>query len=215
MSFDPTSMEEDLRRLRAAALDPSLLDRLDACSDDSWTELNPMELHYEKQLLANTPAKLPPALMASLEATLRDIPFPKNQTIVTFPLKKTAAPKQHRGWWGAAAAVALTGAVTALLIPVHRDAGNLSENNTGVPAIAIDSPAPIASPARSGLVPAGFNRDLSEASDQGVVWNPDKQPHRVVKVVYKERVTLKDADGRTYQVEQPRVEYILVPARTD
>ena len=28
-------------------------------------------------------------------------------------------------------------------------------------------------------------------------------------------VTLKDAAGRTYQVEQPRVEYILVPAQTD
>jgi hypothetical protein len=28
-------------------------------------------------------------------------------------------------------------------------------------------------------------------------------------------VTLKDANGRTVQVEQPRVEYMLVPAKTD
>jgi hypothetical protein len=28
-------------------------------------------------------------------------------------------------------------------------------------------------------------------------------------------VTLKDPSGRTYQVEQPRVEYIFVPAKTD
>ena len=40
-------------------------------------------------------------------------------------------------------------------------------------------------------------------------------PHRLLKVVYMDRVTLKDADGRTYQVEQPRIEYILVPATAD
>jgi hypothetical protein len=34
-------------------------------------------------------------------------------------------------------------------------------------------------------------------------------------VVYKDLVTLKDASGRTVQVEQPRVEYMLVPAKTD
>jgi hypothetical protein len=65
------------------------------------------------------------------------------------------------------------------------------------------------------LVPAGFDRGLSEASDEGVVWQSANRPHRVLKVVYQERVTLKDSAGRTYQVEQPRVEYILVPAKTD
>ena len=43
----------------------------------------------------------------------------------------------------------------------------------------------------------------------------NQQPQRVLKVVYMDRVTLKDSAGRTYQVEQPRVEYILVPATAD
>jgi len=208
MSSDPTSIEADLQRLRAAGLEGSLLDRLDACIDGTWAELDPVEIHYEKRLLSVAPAKLPPALMASLEATLRDVPFANNQIIVPFPQEKSTTPQKHRGWWGAAAAVALTGAVTALLVPMNQGTGRIAET----PPNRIH-----AVPSLTGgeLVPAGFNRDLSEASDQGVVWQANKQPHRVLRVVYKERVTLKDAAGKTYQVEQPRVEYILVPAKTD
>ena len=202
-------METDLRRLRAAGLDEALLDRLDACTDATWTELKPEEIRFERQLLEIAPAKLPPALMASLEAKLQGVPFSTDQTIVRFPLNTAAAPQRHqRGWWAAAAAVALTGAVTALLIPTGQGPEKLADTKqTRI--------YPNPSPTGGELVPAGYNSDLSEASDQGVVWNANRQPHRVVKVVYMDRVTLKDASGRTYQVEQPRVEYILVPTKTD
>jgi hypothetical protein len=64
-------------------------------------------------------------------------------------------------------------------------------------------------------VPAGLNRGLREARDEGVVLNNKRLPHRILKFVYNEQVTYKDAEGRTYQVEQPRVEYLIVPAKTD
>jgi hypothetical protein len=70
-------------------------------------------------------------------------------------------------------------------------------------------------PATGELIPASFKRGLSETRDEGVIWQTNEQPHRVLKVVYVDRATLKDAQGRTYQVEQPRVEYLLVPAQTD
>ena len=47
------------------------------------------------------------------------------------------------------------------------------------------------------------------------MWQTDTQPKSVVRVIYKDKMTLKDDRGRTFQVEQPRVEYLLVPARTD
>jgi hypothetical protein len=75
--------------------------------------------------------------------------------------------------------------------------------------------APVTNSANGNFVPAGFNRGLSEVHDEGVVWKSNSQPHSVVRVVYKDLVTLKDANGRTVQVEQPRVEYMLVPAKTD
>lgn len=208
MSFDPTPIEADLRRVRPAVLDADLLDRLDACADASWTELTHAEAQQEQQLRAVTPTRLSPALMASLEATLRKVPFSQAETIISFPVKKTTAQPTRHNWWGAAAAVALTGAITALLIPVNPGPGQLAGK-------APENPITPVSPNTSELTPAGFNRGLSEASDEGVIWQSNQPPHRVLKMIYKEQVTLKDANGRIYQMEQPRVEYILVPTKTD
>ena len=209
MSLDPSSLESDLLRLRATALDESLLARLDACTTNTWTHLQPAEIAFEQHLHAITPALLPPALQASLESALRDVPFPGDEKIVRFPHQQPAAPRHHRAWWSVAAAVALTGAVPALLMPAHHPAGNPTA--AAPPANHTARPAP-----ESGvLVPAGFNRGLSEARDEGVIWQANDQPQRVLKFVYMESVTLKDATGHTYQVEQPRVEYILIPADND
>lgn len=208
MSFDPTPIEADLRRVRPAVLDSELLDRLDACADASWTELTSAEARQEQQLRAITPTRLSPALMASLEATLCAVPFSQAETIIGFPVKKTTAHPSRRNWWGAAAAVALTGAITALLVPVNPSPRQVAGNSSETPITPV-------SPNSSELIPAGFNRGLSEASDEGVIWQSNQPPHQVLKMIYKDQVTLKDANGRLYQMEQPRVEYILVPTKTD
>ena len=208
MSLEPPTIESELRNLRPAALDEALLARLDACAGDTWTDLDPAELAFEKHLRGTTPAKLPAGLTASLEAALAGVRFPNEEKIVSFPKREVAAPRGNRGWWSAAAAVALTGAITAFLVPMnHRQA-----------PVAVDSPKSSPAPSLTNsdkLIPAGFGSDLSEARDEGVIWQKNNRPHRVVKFVYMDRVTLKDASGATYQVEQPRVEYILVPAKTD
>ena len=208
MSFDPSSIESDLRRLRASALDESLLARLDACTARTWTAPQPAEIQFEQHLHASTPAKLSSTLSASLESALRNVPFPGNEHILRFPQQKPAAPRHHRAWLSAAAAaVALIGAVTALLVPINHHSDKLA---TVPPKARTTRPAPTAD-----LIPAGFNRGLSEARNEGVIWQSNDQPHRVLRIVYMDRVTLRDAAGRTYQVDQPRVEYILVPANTD
>lgn len=203
MPADPSSIENDLRQLHAAALDDALLARLEACADGVWTRLSPAELEFEHRLRAIAPAPLPDSLMASLESKLAGVPFqaaaPK---IVRFPEAGSRTARRSGGWW-AAAAVALLGALAGSFVPF----GSTEKPVAAAPSVR---PAPAAP-----LVPAGFNRDLRETSDEGVIWHSSKQPHRVLKVVYQERVTLKDAAGRTYEVEQPRVEYILVPAKTD
>ncbi|RYF04246.1 MAG: hypothetical protein EOO77_29925 [Oxalobacteraceae bacterium] len=116
--------------------------------------------------------------------------------------------------WSAAAAVALIGAATALLMPGERPGGGniASQERTAPPAVTTSPANPSAT---SNLVPASFDRGLSEVHDEGVVWNQGNGPQSVVRVVYTDRVTLKHPDGRTYQVEQPKVKYVLVPARTD
>ena len=205
MSSDPSSIESDLQRLNPVTLDQRLLTRLDACASDTWTELDPADLKFEQLLRSNSPAMLPASLMDSLVAATCDVPFPGTDQIISFPQPAT---RHHRSWWSAAAVVALSGAITALLLPTSLNSNKLAASS---PPKHGTAPAP----GSHKLVPASFNRGLTEAHDEGVVWQSNDQPHRVLKVVYTDRATLKDQTGRTYQVEQPRVEYILVPAHTD
>jgi hypothetical protein len=209
MSSDLSSLENDLRRLDAAPLDESLLARLEACAAGTWTQLDPLEKEFEQRLRGITPAALDARLLERLESTLAAVPFPAEPPrIVHFPVRQAPVRHSRNGWWAAAAAVALFGALAGWLVPqksASTPVAEVQENPT--------RPAP-AAPATS-LVPAGYNRGLSAASDEGVVIHNDCRPHRVLKFVYREQVTLKDASGRTYRVEQPRVEYLFVPAKTD
>lgn len=211
MASDLSSIENDLRQLHAAVLDESLLARLEACADGCMTRLDPTEMEFEQRLRSMPPAQLTPEFMATLHATVAAVPFPAAEPkIVHFPVGKSALSghvRHQRQWWGAAAAVALFGALAGWLVPGASPPQPLAGSRPGTPEIRPAAAAP--------LVPASFNRGLSEATDEGVIWHSSQQPHRVLKVVYQERATLKDAAGRTYQVEQPRVEYILVPTKTD
>jgi len=208
MSSDSTSLESELQGLRAAPLDEALLARLEACADGSWTALDPVELEFEQRLRGMAPARMPESLMRSLESSVAGVPFTKDPPkIVRFPDRDVQPQRAPRSWWSAAAAVALLGGLAGMLVPAAKP---------GKEAVAASGSATsIRSAPAAPLIPAGFNRGLKEASDEGVIWQSSQRPHRVLKVVYQDRVTLKDASGKTYQVEQPRVEYILVPAKTD
>lgn len=209
MTPDHPSLEAELRDIKAVALDDAFLTRLEASAEGTWTELSQQEVRFENLLRGTTPAKLDPAFLANLESIVRDVPFAVNEKIVPFPKAASTAPaRRQRPIWGAAAAVALIGAATALFMPTGR-------NPATTPRQIASAPAPIKSPATGSFVPASFNRGLSEVHDEGVVWKSNSQPHSVVRVIYKDQVILKDANGRTVQVEQPRVEYMLVPAKTD
>lgn len=221
MSPDLSSLESDLRQLRPAALEASLLARLAACGDNSRAELPTAELppaelpaelqRCEHQLRRHRAAPLPPALLASLAALNPDLAGATTPDIVRFPVPQATAHRHHRAWWSAAAVVALSGALAALLVPARHDSRVLAATVPQARAAA----APRVTPPAGQLTPASFNRGLSEARDEGVIWQSHDQPHRVLKVVYMDRVTLKNPAGQTYQVDQPRVEYILVPAKTD
>lgn len=209
MTPDLTSLEADLRELQASALDDALFLRLEGAADGTWTELSHSEIRFENLLREVSPASLSADFLSKLEGVVAQAPFTVNEKIVLFPKTKSPAPlRKSRPIWGAAAAVALIGAATAFMIP------------TAKPPLKVAQQAPVSSPAITAapvgnLVPASFNRGLSGVSDEGIVWKSNKQPHSVVRVSYEEKITLKDAMGKTYQVVQPRVQYMLFPAKTD
>jgi hypothetical protein len=210
MNQDLSTLEEELRKLQAAPLDDALLARLEASAEGTWTELTREELRFENLLRQSAPSKLAPDFLAELESVTRGVHFPVNGKILLFPKGAPAAmTRTHRPMWAAAAAVAIIGAASALLMPTGEIPKTVSVGS------GLTSP-PVSAYAAQNFVPASFNRGLSEVHDEGVIWKSNtEQPQRVVRVVYMDRITLKDANGRTFEVEQPRVEYMLVPAKTD
>lgn len=210
MNPDLPSLESELRQLQAPLLDDAFLARLEAATDGSLTNLTAEELQFEKLLRRTSPTALSPQLMADLETIVRHVPFAINEKIVLFPNgSQPVQPSSNRFMWRAAAAVAMIGAISAFFIP--------TPNNRPGPALAKQQPsvAPAVTPNPQNFVPASFNRGLTEVHDEGVVWKSNNQPHSVVRVVYKDQITLKDHQGRTVEVEQPRVEYMLVPTKAD
>lgn len=213
MTHDQTSLEAQLRELQATALDDALLLRLEAAAEGTLTQLGHEEIRFEAFLRKSPPARLSPDFLARLEAVVHEVPFAMNDKIVLFP-KANNATHSHRKrpLWGAAAAVALIGAATALLVPAGKAPEQVARQS--IPQSAPVSP-PASHMANNNFVPASFNRGVSEVHDEGVVWKSNNQPHSLVRVTYKDKITLKDKEGRTFQVEQPRVEYMLVPAKSN
>ncbi len=213
MSEDRPNLEPELRKLHAAGLDPSLLDRLEAAAEDRLTELDPLELQFEAELRRFRPRALPPTLLASLEIQSSALPFPETADVVPFPMASpTAAPR--RSAWAAAAAVALLGGLAALLLPTTQPGNSGQIVSAPAPAATIPDAAS-STPQAAELTPAGFSCKLSETSDEGIIWPSNQRAHRVLKVVYKDLITLKRSDGSSYQIEQPRIEYFIVPTHSD
>ena len=206
MNHDLHDLESSLSGLRPARADGGLLERLESAADGSLTELTVSELRFESLLSAHRPAALPAEFFASLEKVVASTPFPVGEKIVMFT-KGNMAPKNVSRFrpMAAAAAVALLGGLSALLIPNGATSGN-----QGGPVGANPVPARLA----GGFVPASYGNKVQTASDEGVVWK-ENRPHRVVRVVYKERASLINDRGERVEVEQPRVEYILVPEKID
>lgn len=206
MTHDPLLLEAALQDLQAAPLDEAFLDRLEAAADETLVQLTREEIRFEEFLRENKPAALTPDFIAQLEKILHEVPFAVDGKIVLFPrTNRSPAARGGRPRWAAAAAVALIGGLTALLIPSQK----FSQ------PIANRTPTEAANATAGNLIPASLNRGISEVHDEGIVWKTHNQAHNVVRMVYKDLITLKDQSGRTFQVEKPRVEYILVPANTD
>lgn len=216
MNHDHASLEADLLALLAAPLDVALLDRLECAADGTLTEMNPEERRFEHQLRDISPVSLDASHLAELESLFRGVPFPMDEKIVLFPKSSVAKPAaaRRRPMWSAAAAVAVIGAATALMMPPA--SGPVQKFASQPVPPSIPTPASVSMGANSGnLVPAGFDRGVSQVKDEGLVWKNDTQPHSLMRVEYVDKITLKDRDGRTYQMEQPGFRYMLVPAKTD
>ena len=209
MNSDPSLLERDLSSLKAVGLNDAFLARLDAAANDTLTTLTPEEMRFEASLAAFRPASVSIHLTEKFESAVQGLPFPGTGKILRFPRSTDRITTQpNRSWYAAAAAVALFGGIIALTLPSTKSSPNIvtkSDSTTGSSTLA----------GSNQFIPASYDRGLSRVSDEGVVWHENKRPQSVVRVDYEENITLKDSSGRTFQVKQPRVQYLMVPAQTD
>jgi len=207
MNTEFQELEHRLSAMRPAAPDEGLLSRLEDAMEDRLALPVVEDARFEAMVRGAHPVKIPAELMASLESIVSSTPFPLDDNIVLFT-KGSATPRFQRRFRpiAAAAAVACLGAMAALFMPTTPRENAVVENHPSA-----QTKHPISPP---GYVPASFGRNVEDASDEGVVLK-DGKPHRVMKIVYKEKGSFINAEGRKVEVEQPRVEYILVPEKGD
>jgi len=212
MDSEFQELEETLKGMRPAKPDAACLDRLLAAVEGRLQSPEVSISGIESKLAELRPAALSQELSAKMLATLERVPFPVDEKVVLFPgaqkpVKKASA--QRRPWYAAAAAVAVAGAFSALMV-----GGPKGPQSSGNGGIARESPV-LPHSGNGNFVPASMGSGLQDASDQGVVWTKEGKPMRVVRVIYKDKVRLKNDRGEIIEVEQPRQQLFLVPEKID
>lgn len=208
MDSEFQDIEDALKAIRPASLAPASMDRLLAAVEGRGLATDPALRSVESSLEAMTPLAVGSKAADAMLDTVSAVPFPVDEKVVLFPGSSKPAEKSasRRPWYAAAAAVAVAGAFSAMMVdqpPVK----------SGRPLASTDSAIPARQP--TGFVPASVGSGLEEAKDEGVMWTNDGKPVRMVRVIYMDKAKYRNAQGKIIEVERPRVEYLMVPEKID
>ncbi len=212
MDSEFQELENELKGLRPAAPDAACLDRLLAAVEGRLQVSELSTSGIESRLAAMQPAAMSPVLLDKMLETVTRVPFPVSDKVVLFPgaAKPAAKSASRRPWYAAAAAVAVAGAFTAMMVdksPVTSPvSGPVAKDFTPLPKIRNNV-------SENGIVSASTG--LQDATDQGVRWTRDGKPMRMVRVEYKDRMKVLNNEGKVIEVEVPRFEYLFVPEKID
>ena len=163
---------------------------------------------FEEELERLSPAGMPDGMIARMEAAMEGWQTQEEpaRKVVPFPGWNASKGAGRKGnFWAAAAAVALFGAATALLIP-NRGADRHAETNSAVPPDVM----------AASFAPVNAHRNIINASDEGVVVTNNARPHRAVRLECVDRIEFRNAAGQKLRIEAPpRVRIVLIPVQTD
>lgn len=205
MDAEFQELEDTLKGLRPAAPDAACMERLLAAVESRLAMADPT---VERDLSRLTPVPLDPHLAVRMLETVSRVPFAVDEKVVLFPGPSKPAEKSRdrRSWIAAAAAVAVLGAFSAVMM----------EAPDALPRTVVENRSVSRTPSpASGFIPASVGSGVQDAKDEGVMWTPDGKPMRMVRVIYMDRVKYLNEAGKVIEVERPRVEYLMVPEKID
>ena len=208
MDSEFQDIEDALKAIRPASLAPASMDRLLAAVEGRGLAADPALMSVENSLGSMTPLAVRDSVGDAMLATVSAVPFPVDEKVVLFPGSSKPAVKSasRRPWYAAAAAVAVAGAFSAMMVEQPRA-------KSGSPVASVESRIPTRQP--TGFVPASVGSGLEEAKDEGVMWTTDGKPVRMVRVIYMDKAKYRNAQGEIIEFERPRVEYLMVPEKID
>jgi hypothetical protein len=125
--------------------------------------------------------------------------------VVAFPSDSSSHKRQRSSWhptWAAAAAVAIVGALGALVVPQS------NSNGAGVTAMAGLGPVPLLR--QASLVPVKAERNVS-SMDAGVISDRKGTPYQVLRVIRQEEANFEGANNVGLKISRPKVDYFVVP----
>ena len=218
MKQDLQQIESALHSARPAELDGDTLERLELTCDNQLADLHPSLVAAESQLENLAPTALSDQLAARAETILSRISYEEHSKFISFT-KATPAPSSpqpvpsKKTTLAIAAAVALCGAAIPFFINPPQEPNHTAAQPQPAPTAPV-APSPHHS-SRAAFAPAAFSTDVRNTNDLGVVWSDDRQPLRVVKVIYMDETQFLNDRGEEIIAEIPRIEYILVPEKID
>lgn len=209
MEMTRNEVEEMLLALRPTALREDVTERMEFALGihDSLGESKRVS---DAAFQSIQPVVLNPELQTRLLEIVAHVPFRLNEKVVMFPAGSQPRPDIHKPnrAWLAAAACAAIGGLAALFIP------NQPERVQNVASVLPVQEFP--KNVRSGnIATTSFGSELEEAEDQGVIWTKDRQPMRVLRIEYQDRVLVRDEHGVERMLNLPREEVILIPEKLD
>ena len=213
MEMNRKELENILCSLKPAGLSERTLARLEdaVCGQrEVDASLRPLEA----LLVGQKPRALDEKTMARFHAIVADVPFALTDKVLMFPgshKDAVAAPQAKHPRVKrmlAAAAVAAIGGLAAFLIPVDQTAQPLASSSDGgnLPLL----PAKTMSP---GIVTTSYGSGIQKAADEGVIWTQNRQPKRVLRFRYQDRVLVRDENGIERMLFIPREELMIVPEK--
>jgi hypothetical protein len=207
MDEDFQELEATLKGMRPVKPDAACMDRLLGVLERRMPDA---DLSIERELSKLNPSALAGGVQERLLETVSRVPFPVDEKVVLFPGKTKPVEKTpaRRPWIAAAAAVAVLGGFSALMMGPQKDgSGPIVRKEASI--------GPVESPHDPRLVDASVGSQVREAQDEGVTWTRDGKALRRVKVIYMDKVKYVGDDGKVVEMERPRVEWLLVPEKID
>lgn len=231
---DLLELERQLRRLVPVSMSAQFHARLEGSvrpdHDHAATTVEcfeKLEVHLREMAPATMPGDMIDRMVRAMDNWHEQVPV--EEKLVAFAdgkQGKTRSRPYGAGMFAAVAAVALLGAIAALVLPgSFKDVtSSLSQSATAPKAPQNTQSAVLQGPSippnsKANAHAAGFVQDslthkVTNSSDQGVVFAGDDVPHRCIRVEYVERIIVQGADGRRMVLSRPGVKYLLYPVET-